>query len=190
VVRFLGSRAALAAMVAMAVAACGGDQAGAGAGGDGSSGLSQTGPGPGGGTVASAVEVAVTGAIPASGNAVVTGTTATSSVPVPGGTQRLMVAEGTGNGLAHQFSVLFDGVTGTVLRVDHLWGPSVAVPEARTACVATPVVGGPPACGGVAVDVLNRRLTFRSALLRGTIQGTASSAFTSILTGTITYAAP
>jgi hypothetical protein len=182
VVRFLGSRAALAAMVAMAVAACGGDQAGAGAGGDGSSGLSQTGPGPGGGTVASAVEVAVTGAIPASGNAVVTGTTATSSVPVPGGTQRLMVAEGTGNGL--------DGVTGTVLRVDHLWGPSVAVPEARTACVATPVVGGPPACGGVAVDVVNRRLTFRSALLRGTIQGTASSAFTSILTGTITYAAP
>lgn len=192
-VRFLGFRAAwvaLAATAALAVAGCGGDQTGAGAGGGGSSGVSQTGPGSGGGAVASPVEVAVTGAIPISGNALVTGTSATASVPVPGGTQRLVVAEGTGNGLAHQFSVLFDGVTGTVLRVDHLWGPSVALPEARTACVVTPVVGGPPACGGVAVDVVNRRLSFGSTLLRGTIQGTASSAFTSILTGTITYAAP
>ncbi len=192
--RVLGHRAAravLAAIVATVVAACGGDQPGAGAGGEGSTGLTQTGPGSGGGTVASPVEVAVSGAIPTSGNALVTGTTAISSVPVPGGTQRLVVADGTGNGLAHQFSVLFDGVTGTVLRVDHLWGASATTPEARTACVATLVTGGPPACGGgVTVDVVNRQVTFRSALLRGTTQGTTTNPFTSILTGTITYAAP
>lgn len=172
--------AALAACLALGLVGCGDDD---GAGSQGLPGSTQTGPSPGAGGAASAVAVTVTGAIPTTGNAVVTGTSVAGTAVA--GTQRQVVADGAGGGLQHRFSVVFDGVSGTVLRVDHGWGASTSALDAATACAATLVAGGPPACGGaVTIDVATRQIRFANALLRG--QGT----FTSILNGGITYPAP
>jgi hypothetical protein len=181
--------AALAAAALIALAGCGGGgEPGAGAGGDGTSGATQSG---GVGTSGARVLVTVSGAIPTTGNAVVSGGTATSSPVVVGGTQRRLVADGAGGGLAHRFALLYDGVSGTVLRVEHGWGASGGAPEAATGCVATPTGGALPACGGaVSVDVVARVARFDGLLLRGTAQGAGGNPFTSILTGTIAFTSP
>lgn len=172
--------AALAAAAAFSLAACGDDGAGAGGSNDGAT---QNPAPPGAGSGTESVAVTVSGAIPASGNAIVTGSVARAVVLV--GTTRRMTADGSGGGLAHRVIVDYDAVTGVVGSVSHGWGASTAAFEAATQCVRTATAAGQALCGnGVAVDVVAGRVTFTNLVLRG------AGSFTSILNGQIGFAAP
>lgn len=172
------TRAAAMAAMLMALTACGDDGAGA-VGGEG--GFTQSAPG--GDASNPAVTVTVSGAIPVSGNALVTGSGAVSSPLV--GTTRRVTAEGSGNGLQHRFAVDYDAVSGTVLAITHGWGASLSSLEGATQCVRAVSVPGPVACGAtVSVDVTARRVTFVGTVLRG------AGAFTSILSGQIDFTTP
>lgn len=176
------ARSALLAAAAAALAACGGDGAGSGASG---TGATQTPPASsGGGTgVAAALSVVVSGAVPTSGNALVTGSAGTSS-PLSG-TVRRLVADGSGNGLQHRFTVDYDAVTGIVIAVTHGWGASTSALDASTLCVRAVTAAGQAVCGDtVSVDGLARRVTFTGTVLRG------AGTFSSILTGQISYTVP
>jgi hypothetical protein len=178
------SRAALAAVAAVAalgLAACGDD--GAGAGGSGGGATQNPSPPGGGGTATESIAVTVSGAIPTSGNAIVSGSSARAAVLV--GTTRRLTADGSGGGLVHRFVVDYDGVTGVVGAVTHGWGASAASLDAATQCVRTVTTAGQVACGaGVAVDVATGRLTFTNLVLRG------GGTFTSILNGQVAFVAP
>jgi hypothetical protein len=168
-----GFRAAGAAALLLGLIACGGDGAGSTGG---SSGFTQSGGGGGSATV----EVTVSGAIPASGNASVTGAGAVSALIT--GTTRRVTADGSGNGLQHRFTVDYDEVTGTVFAVTHGWGASLASLEGATQCVRTVTVAGQAACGAaVSVDPASGRVQLSGAVLRG------AGTFTSILSGRIDF---
>jgi hypothetical protein len=173
-------RAALAATaVAAVLAACG--SADSGAGGQGSTGnlgpVSPTAPG-----TNVVLSVTVSGAIPSTGNAVVTGASPGASTLVSG-TLRQVVAEGSGGGLQHRFTVNYDAVSGVVFSVFHAWGASIAAAEATTQCVRTVSAVGQQACGGaITVDLAANRITFASTVLR-------NGNFSSILNGQVPYTA-
>jgi hypothetical protein len=176
--------AVLAAVVAAAVlGGCGDDE---GAGAQGSTGnlgpASPTGPGSGDAVLA----VVVSGAIPVSGNAAVTGGSGTAAAGA--GTLRTVVADGTGGGLQHRFTVTFDAVSGVVISILHAWGPSGGAAEATVGCVrtagATVPVAEPSLClDGASVDLVAARVTFADALLR-------NGSFSSILNGQVPFAVP
>jgi hypothetical protein len=180
--RMRADRAMLAVLAAaFALAACGGDSAGSGASGTGATQNPPTAGGGGGGTAT--LSVVVSGAIPTSGTGAVTGGAGTSSVV--SGTVRRLIADGTGNGQQHRFTVDYDGVTGVVISVTHGWGTSLSALDAATQCVRAATVVGQAVCGdAVSVDLAARRAAFSGAVLRG------SGTFTSILTGQIGFTAP
>lgn len=170
--------AAGAVALVFGLAGCGDDGAGS-AGGAG--GLTQTGPG--GDSSAAAVAVTVSGAVPVSGNAIVTGSGAASAILV--GTTRRVTADGSGNGVQHRFAVDYDAVSGTVLAVTHGWGMNLSSLEGATQCVRAPTAAGQVACGGsVTLDTSRSRVVFSGTVLRG------AGNFTSILTGRIDFTSP
>lgn len=177
----LRHRGRAACAVALLVAACGGDGAGT-TGTTGGTGATQTPPAGGGGT-SGALSVVVSGAVPTSGNALLSGASGTAT-PVAG-TLRRLVADGTGNGFQHRITVDFDGVTGVVLSVTHGWGASLSALDAATQCVRVATAAGQAVCGdAVTVDVAARRASFAGVVLRG------AGSFASILTGQVAFTVP
>jgi hypothetical protein len=164
--------------VAALLAAC----SDGGAGEQGSTGnlgpVSPVGPGTGGGSAL--VSVTVTGAVPTSGNGLVTGASPGASTPV-GGTLRQVVVEGTGGSVQHRFTVSYDAASGVVLSVLHAWGTTSATADAATQCVRTVSAVGQVACGAaVAVDLAANRIVFTGTVLR-------NGTFSSILSGQVPY---
>lgn len=175
------ARAVLAVLAVAALAACGGDSAGSGASGTGATQTPPTAGGGGGGAVT--LSVVVSGAIPTSGNGTVSGPAGSSTVVA--GTVRRVIADGTGNGLQHRFTVDYDGVTGVVVSVTHGWGSALSALDAATQCVRVATAVGQAVCGDVvSVDLAARRVVFSGAVLRG------AGTFTSILAGQIGFTGP
>jgi hypothetical protein len=170
----------VATTLAAALAACGSEDSGAGAQGS-TSNLGPVSPAPP--DTSGTVAVTVSGANPVSGNAVVTNSTPGVSIPVSG-TVRQVVAEGSGGGLQHRFTVNYDAVSGVVFSVFHAWGASIAAAEATTQCVGTVTAVGQQACGAtVTVDRSNNRIAFANTPLR-------NGSFASILSGQVPFKAP
>ena len=189
-------RAALAATaVAAVLAACGGDSDGAGS--QGSTGnLGPVSPAPGPGGVTDVLSVAVSGAFPVSGNALVSSATGGSSVLVSG-TVRQVTADGSGGGLQHRFIITYDAVSGVVLSVVHAWGASIAAAEATTACVRAAGTVSPvaqPVLCGATVSV-STSVSTSAGTTGGTTGGTVNFAsavlrngnFISILSGRVPF---
>jgi hypothetical protein len=173
-------RAAPIGMVVAVLLALGGcSDEGAAAGGNGG-GFTQNVPGPG--TPTDAVAVTVSGAIPVSGNAELTGRPG-STTPLAG-TRRLITADAGGGGLAHRIVIDFDTVTGTVFSVTHGWGPGSGAFDAVTQCVGTVTVAGQQLCGGVVLSLSGSTVTFNATVLRG------SGTFNSILSGRVPFTLP
>jgi hypothetical protein len=168
-------------LAVIVLAGCGGD----GAGSSSPVAATQTAPSAGGGSGATAPTLAVSGAVPATGNGTValgTGVTTTST----GSTFRQVTIDGIaqGTGYVHRLTVDFDGITGTVAAVTHRWGVSTASFEAITQCART-AGAAVIACGNaVSVDVVTGRVAYTNLVLRG------SGTFTSILNGQFTLTTP
>lgn len=129
-----------------------------------------------------AFALTVSGALPATGNGVITGSGA-AAMAAPSTLTRVSITGSTTSG-QHRVEVLFDPVSRTVLSVAHAWGVDTSGTEAATGCVGTVTVAGEHPCGNtVSVDPTTRTVSFDGTLLRG--QGT----FQSILTGQVLFTA-
>ncbi|HYF61035.1 MAG TPA: hypothetical protein VEA81_18960 [Burkholderiaceae bacterium] len=161
--------AGCAALLAAALAGCGGDGAGGGAG------FTQTPVADPGTTPPPGFSLVVSAAVPATGNGTVTGAAGTSVAFQ--GTVRRAVFEGTTETARHRVSVDYDTATGLVLAVVHQWGPPAGAFDALAQCVRVATVAGQQLCSNASVDVAASRASFGATTLRG------AGTFASILTG-------